>query len=330
VRSEQRLLNPWFRVSRCSLRPRRISVFSSVPSVISVVPFFSFGSRPSENLRKPRKNSSETRPSHFEPPGRITAEELADWPFRVQEAELWINSPLIQEALESARLDWSVGDEASIQECPCTFCLMFDQWGDFGTPMLHVRLMPGGDDFTVMSGGLPLDVDELAIPAGKPQTPDFDYRPPAEPIFDLEPTDVPPGLIGCIRQYFESHHHRDWDGMAGVNPNESMTSAERTRQLESRHLGDDFGRWGYARYVDNWWQEGSRACVVVRGIEHRMAFGNYATENRETVWTFSLRLRGGVWIIAGYSQGWPGFGSAQELPSERKLWRQNWKSGTIV
>jgi hypothetical protein len=303
----------------------------------------------------------EKRPSQFEPPSRISANELAEWPFRLQEGSLCINSALIQEALESARLDWFKGNEESIQECPYTFCLMFDQWGDFGMPMLHVRLMAGGDEFTIMSGGLSLDLDdwekqyaawwtgwkqhwdakesdadeeggeyELAIPAGEPETPDLGYRPPAEPIFDLEPTDAPPALIGCIRQYFESHHHRDWDRMAQVYPNATLTAAERAKQLESWNLTDDFGRWGYARRIDDWWIEGSRGCVVLRGIEHQMAFEGHEAKNCETVWTFVMHHRAGRWITVGCGQGWPGYRSAMDVPAEDKPWLRKWKSGNVV
>jgi hypothetical protein len=305
--------------------------------------------------------SFETRPSQFNPPRRITPEELADWPFRVQEASLWINSALAEEALESARLDWLLGNEASFRESPCTFNFFFDQWGDFGMPMLHVRLLIGGDDFTVTSGGLPLDIDEwaeqyeawwkgwknhwdskveatddesseydTAIPAGKPEPPDLSYRPPDEPVFDLEPTDAPHELVHAIREYFESHHHRDWATMARVYPYSILSAEERAKQLERQNLTDDFGRWGFIRSIDDWWQEGSRACVVVRGIEHQMAFEEYPAKDCESVWTFSMRYRGGGWIIHGYSQGWPAFGSAKQLSLEQKPWLKRWKSGSIA
>ncbi|HET6249754.1 MAG TPA: hypothetical protein VFE47_18840 [Tepidisphaeraceae bacterium] len=131
-------------------------------------------------------------------------EELAAWPFRSQEASLWINSGMIEEGLESASLDWLCGDEYLLRESCSVFCLMFDQWCDFGMPVLHVRLLAGGDDFIVTSGGLPLGIDEweeqytawwtgwrkywdaktdkaddatgeyeIAIPAGEPQPPDL-------------------------------------------------------------------------------------------------------------------------------------------------------------
>jgi hypothetical protein len=93
--------------------------------------------------------------------------------------------------------------------------------------------------------------------------------------------------------------------------------------------GDDFGRWGFARALDDWWIEGRRACAVVRGIEHEMPQEGDPAENRESVWTFALRWRECRWIIDSYVQGWPRFGSAKKLPSRRKPWLKRWQSGLV-
>lgn len=301
------------------------------------------------------------RPSRFDPPQRITAEALADWPFRPQEATLWINSAMVQDAVASARLEWLDGDEQALRDAACTFCIVFDQWGDFGLPMLHVRLVIGGESFTITSGGVPLGLDEwtkqfeawwtgwkahwdaktaerkenesveyeTCIPAGQPESPNLTYQPPREPAFALEPTDAPPEVVGAIRDWFESHHERDWLRLARVYPHADRSLEERAAELESWKMGHEFGRWGYARSVDEWWLEGPRACAVVRGIEHSMPCEGDPEENRETVWTFGLRLRNGVWTVDTYSQGWPGFGSAKKLSGRQKPWLRRWTSGEV-
>jgi hypothetical protein len=302
----------------------------------------------------------EIRPSQFQLARRITATDLCDWSFRSQEASLFINSGLNEAALESSVLDWLTGDLPSFGSAPITFNLMFEQWRDFGMPVLHVCLLIGVDSFTITSNGVPLEIDEwekqyaawwtgwkkywdtknaerkseraeyeVAIPAGKPEAPDLTYLPPPEPVFDLEPTDAPPDLIACIRQYFESHHLRQWQRLAQVYPNPRLSLEERAKQLEGWNLTHDFGRWGYPRSIDDWWLEGSRGCLTVRGIEHQKAFENYPSENKETVWTFFLRKRSGHWITLGCSQGWPGHNSAQQAAPEQKPWLIRWKSGSV-
>jgi len=304
-------------------------------------------------------SSIEARPSRFEPPKRITAENLVEWPFRPLEASLSINSTAFERALESACFDWLMGDETSLKDSACTFCLRFDQWGHFGLPMLYVHIIAGGDVFTIASGGLPISIQDweaqyaawwagwkkhwdskdstsegggsefaVAIPAGESAVPDLSYRPPPEAVFQIEPTDAPVEVLSPLKEYLESQHERDWSKMARVFPNPEATHEERREQLERINVSD-FGRWGYARRIDDWWLEGARACVVVRGIEHQMAFERHAAQNIETVWTFSLRHRDGNWIIDTYSQGWPKFGSAKKLPAKQKPWLRKWKSGTI-
>lgn len=295
--------------------------------------------------------SPEVRPSQFELTRRITPDELTDWPYRTQEAGLWIDSEMAEEALESARLDWMVGDEPMLIKSPHTFCLAFDQWADFGMPIIQVRILVGGGTFTITSGGIPLDIDDwsnqyaawwaawkkhwdskksnstetpvdfdTAIPAGESKPPDLTYRPPTEPPFALEPTDCHPGLLAPIQTFLESHHELDWMRMARVYPSRDETLEDRAEQLRAWKSGHDFGRWWYARSIDQWWQEGRRASVTVRGIEHEMPSEGKSHENREFVWTFRLRQPIGEWMIQGYSQGWPSFRSAKAIPVEKKPW----------
>src|SRR5947209_251253 len=40
------------------------------------------------------------------------------------------------------------------------------------------------------------------------------------------------------------------------------------------------------RYIDGWWREGDRACVIVRGIEHAKGDDESPARNEETVITY--------------------------------------------
>ena len=295
-----------------------------------------------------------TRPSTFDPGGRVTAADLTVWPYRRQEATLWIDSPLAEDALDAARLDWHAGDPAALRRAATTFYLSFDQWGDFGLPMIHLGLLVGGDAFAITSGGLPLDLDDwerqfgawwegwraywatdrgdggsvyvAAIAAAVSPPPDLSYQPPAEPPFDLEPTDAPAGVLRPVRDWFEGHHARDWARVAAADLDITRTPAERAERLERWHLGDAFGCWDYARQIDSWWVEGRRACVVVRGIEHNMPSDGDPAENWEMVWEFPLRRRGDVWTSHGHSTRRAGAGGAEGGP---RPWLARWSSGEV-
>lgn len=281
----------------------------------------------------------ETRPSQFNPPHRISSDDLSGWRFRPQEVTLRINSPDCVDALEAARLDWMQGRESSVRNAPWTFCLHFDHWTDFGLPAIKVWLLAAGDSFTITSSGLTLDLadwerqfsswwkgwrehwqtkssrtDEAeypdaseydtAIPLGESEPLDLTYRPPSEPVFALGPTNLPPELIEAIAAWFSRCH--------GQTAEEAL------------------GRWGYGRSVDDWWVEGNRACVVVRGIEHQMPSEGDPATNKETVWTFTARKKRGIWVIDSFSQGWPVHRSAPKLPYDQKPWLLAWESGEVT
>jgi hypothetical protein len=237
---------------------------------------------------------------------------------------------------------------------------MFDQWTDFGMPVNHVNVVVAADSFDISSGGMPLDLDEWelqyqawwqgwkehwetrgnggpeepseferAIPAGVGEPPDLAYAPPTESAFALEKTDVPAEIVRPIRDWIESQHERDWLRMALIYPCPDEVAEDRAKKLMEWNTGHLFGRWAYARSIESWWAETKRACVVVRGIEHQMPIEGDPAENRETVWTFALRKREGIWTIDTYSQGWPGFGSARVLSAKEKPWLKNWRAGVV-
>ncbi len=109
--------------------------------------------------------------------------------------------------------------------------------------------------------GEPGSLEDVFIPAGQSPPPDLAYRQPAEPPFQLEPTDAPAGLLRPIEDYHAGHHARDWQRMALAYPDFDRTTGERADQLKDQRLGHDFGRWLYVRQVDSWWCEGLRTCV---------------------------------------------------------------------
>jgi len=111
--------------------------------------------------------------------------------------------------------------------------------------------------------------------------------------------------------------------VAAAYPHFDQGPDERAAHLRDQFLGHNYGRWVYVRYIDGWWCEGDRACVVVRGIEHVKGDEESPTRNEETVITYGLRKFCQTWVIATWSQGWPRFGSAEKL-QEAQSWRNGW------
>ena len=149
------------------------------------------------------------------------------------------------------------------------------------------------------------------------------YRPPSAAPFLLPPTTVPAELLKPIEDYHTGHHEQDWLKVAAAYPNFDKGSGERAARLRDQFLGHNYGRWVYVRYIDGWWCEGSRACVIVRGIEHVKSDDDSPDRNEETVITYGLRKHHQTWVIATWSQGWPRFGSADKLQGEQS-WRNGW------
>lgn len=164
--------------------------------------------------------------------------------------------------------------------------------------------------------------EETYIPAGESDEPDLNYRPPAKPAFSLAGSDAPLELLDPIHNFHSGVLKRDWRQMARAYPNFDISEEDRAVQLGEWYLSHDFGRWVYVRQVDSWWKERSRACVVVRGVEHTK-IEDEPTENSETVLTYGLLKRANDWVISTWSQGWPQFGSA---PTSNDLapWRLEW------
>jgi hypothetical protein len=166
--------------------------------------------------------------------------------------------------------------------------------------------------------------EDTFIPAGIDPAPDLSYRPPQKKCVMLEETDAPPELLAPIIDFHEGHHSREWDRMAHAYPSLDASLEDRAEQLREQHETHEFGRWVYLRHVDAWWQEGRRACVIVRGIEHRMPDEEDPATNEETVISYGIRKLNDKWIIWTWSQGWPRHGSAPTLDSQA-FWRDEWE-----
>lgn len=310
---------------------------------------------------------SQVRPSELVVPERAVVTTLAPWPFQETEALLAINSRFDAEDVELfARCDWlcggrSAGNKTRYQlglrflgRIPDVQLLLWVGAGSItpaaGTGPLSLELWAGqyrawwdhwndhweeegvDDDEEVEEGDEEhrLDLEDTAIPAGEELPPDLSYRPPNEPAFELSATDAPAEIVTTLRDWFESLVDRDWARRAAAEPNIDLDPEEQVSAITERFLGDEFGRWGYARAIDQWWVEGKRAYIRIRGIEHAMPDEDDPAENVESVWDLPLRRRGGKWQICGPTQqGWPCYGSAEEKPSREKPWLEGWQGGEV-
>jgi hypothetical protein len=272
----------------------------------------------------------EQRPSMLAITRGLTLDDLRAWPFEQRDIEaIPEGRASIDDALSGARVDWLAGDEPACLASPHHLVLHLCSPLP-GMPGIKVVLLAGYASLDALSGGVPLSRDrwraefdawwvswrrywerrreepgeedgdaafEAAIPAA-PNEARPEYQPPNEPPFALLPTDAPEALLAPVRDWFEGTLRGDFLRAAGAYPGIAESIEARAEQLRD----DTYRTFGYARAVDNWWMEGRRACVVVRGIEHLPPDGEDDAEDRESVWTFSLRPSGERWVIRTYAQ----------------------------
>jgi hypothetical protein len=302
------------------------------------------------------------RPSAYRPQRLLEEDDLRSWPFNPAEAYLSVNSHACREdVLEAPLTRWLAGDRDALDGCDFRVGLTFDHTPMLGIPTNTVRLLIGCENIEIWSGAVPLDLEtwgeqyaawwaswrkyweekqdgegegegrleDTIIPAGEPEPPDLSYQPPREPPVRWEPTDAPAELLRPITDWFEAKHQRDWSRLARAYPNRDRTPEQRAEQLAG-WAEHDFGRWGYARQVDDWWVEGVHAEVTVRGVEHVMPDGEDPGSNTESVWTVRLRRQGDGWVIRTWCQGWPPHGSAPARPTAEKPWLHRWSSGPVI
>lgn len=300
--------------------------------------------------------SVNVKPSEFGGCSRITVADLEEWPHGAVEAHLSINSAQADfEAVTACVREALVGnlmDKPS--ESPLRIHVSFEPH-NYGPQGTVTGLSVDCDSLETFSNAVPLDIEtwerqfeawwkgwrnhwsekeedgddkepaleDTFIPAGQPDMPDLSYRPPAAAPFLLLSTTVPAELLKPIEDYHNGHNEQNWLKVASAYPFFDHEPTERAARLQEQFHGHNYGRWVYVRYIDGWWCEGNRACVIVRGIEHNIGDDDAPARNEETVITYGLRRFHQSWVIATWSQGWPRFGSADKLQGEQP-WRNGW------
>lgn len=162
------------------------------------------------------------------------------------------------------------------------------------------------------------------IPAESAELDPLNYEPPDKPPFQIGPTDAPAELLRPIEDYHTGMLQHDWHKVRTASPQLDDREDITEEEIEESCLDENLGSWYYIRQIDSWWEEGRRACVVARGIEHSMPDAEDPAENRETVITYGLRELDGRWVIWSMKYGWPEFGSAEEACEEPE-WKKEWE-----
>jgi hypothetical protein len=256
------------------------------------------------------------KPSEFKPGPRIDLADLEDWSHVAIEAHLAINS--LQAEFEEATAfvgEALVGDlMAHASESPLRIHVSFEPQ-NHGPEGTTTGIAIDCDSLEPFTNGVPLAIEtwerqfeawwtgwrnhwsekgqeegdkqqpaleDTFIPAGQPDPPDLSYRPPSAPAFLLPPSTVPAELLKPIADYHTGHHEQNWLKGAGAYPVFDQGPDVRAARLQDQLLGHNYGRWVYVRQIDGWCCKGSRACVIVRGIEHNKGDDNSPTGNEET------------------------------------------------
>ncbi|MEO1173240.1 MAG: hypothetical protein AAFX94_14500, partial [Myxococcota bacterium] len=157
-----------------------------------------------------------------------------------------------------------------------------------------------------------VSIEDTIIPAGRHKL-DTRYEPPWRAAFEVGPHDLPRDLVFPIQEWFEAMVSGDWERCARAYPDPAAAFEEHVAQLalNAEHF---FGRWSYARELEDWWIEGRCAFVRVRGLEYIVSDEENSGTDEESVWDFALRKRQLGWVISCFSQGWPRYGSAPRRP----------------
>ncbi len=227
----------------------------------------------------------------------------------------------------ASRIEWLRGSSAAAMDAPFLVDLRVENWGAAESRSdLHVLV--AAREF------LAVEDDEIDLAPGDDEGGKADsgtitsHEAPAEPAFQVAPHDLLPELEAPLRVFFEAQLEDDFDRLVEVWPAHDLRGEERLLHLR-RHF-HDLEDWGYARAIEGWKREGDLAAVRVRGISHSAPEDGIRALNEECLWTFSLRRRGGDWIIRGWSRGWPSVGGAPCLPPDAKPWLAAWTSGPVL
>lgn len=300
------------------------------------------------------------KPSEFVVNARITIADLEEWPHRATEAHIAVNSLQLDFDLATSCVQETIlGEQGQHpRESELRIHISFEPT-NYRDQAASSSLFIACDSMEPFTNGVPLDIElwhsqfeawwkgwrdhwsekvhdhpheaepapeDTFIPAGMPDPPDLSYRPPSAAPFQLVATTAPKELLKPIEDYHNGLHDQDWLTLASAYPHFDQDLEERAARLKDQFLLYDHGRWVYVRRIDDWWCEGNRACVVVRGIEHVKGDYESPARNEETVISYGLRKCRDTWVIWSWSQGWPRFGSA-ELLHEFQSWRDRWELG---
>lgn len=303
------------------------------------------------------------RPSLVRPP---TAENaLAEMErFAGVEGFIELNAPGAENvALSGLGVCWIDGCERDFTASAQRLLIIVERVPSVASQLLNYTMIIGGVDLRILSDGAFLPIEQwkaqfaawwdgwkehwkkasddpdnefedveydVVIPAGEDPAPDLTYRPPNEPVFALQPTDVPQELLVPVRDWFEGHHQRDWLRMARAFPLPATPESDRAAELAEMYEGPDlFGCWEFAREVDEWWVEDRRAAIRIWGVEHFFPVDEYPATNSEHWWTFDLHRADRGWIIRRYSSGSVGSESEPKADQRSRVWATDWKSGPI-
>jgi len=306
------------------------------------------------------------RPSEIRPPGEVTAEFLAKeisgdvrWSWD-DESWIVINIRRVeQEVFHSLKSALLFGNEKDIMESPVR--VIFNIPGELteAGDEYDVSILAGCESLTAcnrrgepksleiwsaqcaawwtgwkkhwkdnVSGdqeGCESTVEDSMIPAMRNEADPY-YEPPQEPAFALSAHDMPEELLIPLRNWFEGKLEKDCLKIARAWP-WGDDLEERARNISG---WEPDTHWGYIRAVDEWWQEGDRASVTIRGIMHNAPFSGHPAENMETLWKFAIRRLLGDWTIKSFHYRCPPYDRSISISDDRKPWLNDWRSGPVI
>lgn len=243
-------------------------------------------------------------------------------------------------ARTALRLDWFVGDLRALRSAPLQ--AVIDTWlppvQNSAPCQFEGALLIGAASACVHCRGKPLPIRQwenqfdnwwkqweetelrAAGAAGSPATtsdsstpPRRPHSPPRQPVFAVGATNLEAQLRSTLAEWFSALRQGD------------------AAFLRRRHGWTffDADRPGYARDIEDWWIEGDRAYVRVRGIEYQHNFESSSPELLEAVWAFSFIRRRGMWLINSLSTSYPLYGSAPTVPLRKKPWLRTWRGPKV-
>jgi hypothetical protein len=151
---------------------------------------------------------------------------------------------------------------------------------------------------------------------------------PSEPIFELEPNDLPEELLTPLRSWFEAAFAFDYEHLAEIYM-ELASDESNVSLLQQGAMGHHPGEFRYARSVVEWSVDGSSANVKIRGVEYICSEFEEEPVSREVIWEFYMLQSGLDWKMAGYGTMPQSHEDYPALPESEKPWLKRWRSGKV-